>query len=179
MRDTALETLFRGALVARLTTYGFGTVAVKQRNQPTTQGAPSGPAILFSKLFDRRIGSPQRAEVWNETTQQFDHVESVQIESTYTFAAIATRDPADPAAVTAPDYLKAAATAWQSDTMLSALRASGVGVQRIGDIRNTPVANEKGEFTDNPTFDVVLTHRDAFTDALPAVVAREVNINRV
>lgn len=179
MRDVLLDSLIRTALRARLADYGYGAVAVKKTYQPTQQGAPSGLAILFAKLFDVRHGSPQRLEVWNVDTQQFDYVESIQVETTYQFAAMAERDPADVNALTAGDYLKAAAAAMQSDTMLAALRAQGVGVLRVREIRSTPVTNEKGESAENPTFDVVLTHRDAYTDALPAIVASEVNINRV
>jgi len=179
MRDVLLDSLVRSALLSRLADYGYGAVAVKKNFQPTQQGAPSGLAILFAKLFDVRHGSPQRLEVWNAASQQFDYVESIQVETTYQFSAMAARDPADLDALTATDYLKAAAAAVQSDNMLAALRAQGVGVLRVREIRNTPVVNEKGEFAENPTFDVVLTHRDAYTDVLPAVVASEVNINRV
>lgn len=181
MLDNELIITIRAALLARLAapSYGLGTLQVKQSYQPTQQGVPSVACLFLFKLHDKRIGSPQRKEEWNEILEQFDYVESEQLETTFQFSARAPQDPANDSELTPADYLKAAARALQSDPVLISLRSAGVGVLRIGDIRSGYSNNDEGEFQQEPTFDVTFTHRNTTTDTLAPVVSREVIINRV
>jgi hypothetical protein len=180
MMQIDLDVELRTALLAQLARYGVDDATeVVQANQPTSQGAPSGPAILFAKLFDGMVGWPQRKDVYNAETGLFDHVESQQVATTYQFSALARVASDDLTSPSAADLLGAAGAALRSDTMMAALRGKGVGVLRVGEIRNTPVQNEQGEYESNPSFDVVLTHRVAYVETVPALAAREVNIQRI
>jgi hypothetical protein len=181
MRDNELIIAVRAAVLARLsaTSYGLGFLGLKQNYQPTQQGVPSAACLFMHKLFDKRIGSPQRKEQWNEELEQFDYIESEQLETTFQFTARAPQDPANDTELTPADYLKAAARALQSDPVLISLRSSGVGVLRIGDIRGGFAINDQGNFQEEPSFDVTFTHRNTTTDTLAPVVSREVIINRV
>lgn len=179
MRDNEIIIAVRAAVLARLAARGVVVEDVKQAQQPTQQGAPAAACIFMQKVSDVRYGSPQRAEIWNQETDQFDHVESAQLESVWQFSALAPQDPADDAELTTADYLKATAFALQSDVVLSALRSAGLGVLRIRDIRTGYTVDDAGQFQANPTFDVTFTHRDTTIDALPVVNTSEININRV
>jgi hypothetical protein len=178
VNDNALIIAIRTALLARLTARGI-TVPVKQNYQPTQQGVPSAACIFMHKLFDLRVGHPQRKDVWNPTTEVFDHVESVWIESTFQFSALAPQDPANDAELTAADILKAAAFAVQSDKFLEDLRAAGVGVLRVQRVPTGYSVDDRGQFEAEPSFDVVFTHRDTVVDVVKAVNSREIVINRV
>jgi hypothetical protein len=179
--DNELIAKVSAALLARLaaTSYSLAYVGLLQNFQPTQQGVPSTPCLFLHKIVDVRVGFPQRKEQWNETAQQFDYVESEQLETTYQFTARAPQNPADDTELTAGDYLKAAARALQSDPVIISLRQSAVGVLRIGTIRGGFAIGDTGDFQEEPSFDVVFTHRNSTIDTLPAVVSEEIIINRV
>lgn len=181
MTDNELIIAVRAALLARLAapSYGLGALLVEQSYQPTQQGVPNAATLFFHKLHDRRVGSPQRKEEWNPDLEQFDYVESEQLESTFQLTARKSQDPADDTELTPADILLAAARALQSDPVLISLRAQGVGVLRIGAAPSGYSNNDRGEFQQEPSFDVTFTHRNTTTDTLAPVVSREVQINRV
>lgn len=181
MKDNELIATVATALLARLaaTSYSLAFVGLLQNFQPTKQGESGSACLYLHKIFDKRVGWPQRKEEWNETTQQFDYVESEQLETTYQFTARAPQNPANDTELTAGDYLKAAARALQSDPVLVSLRQAGVGILRIGDIRGGFALDESDNSQEQPTFDVIFTHRNTTIDSLPAVVSEEIIINRV
>lgn len=181
MKDNPLVSAVRSALKSRLaaSSYGLSAVEVKQFSQPTPQGVPTGPVVFMNRIMKNRVGHPQRKEDWNPDTEQFDYIESVQYESTFQFTASAPQDPANDTEFTADDYLSAAAAALQSDPVLISLRAQGIGVLRIGAIRGGFAIGDDGNPEEQPSFDVVFTHRDTTTDVLAPVVSQEIIINRV
>lgn len=182
MTDNELFIAVRSALLARFAMPSYAAVsalAVEQSYQPTQQGTPEAATIFMHKINDQRVGSPQRKEEWDPILEQFDYVESEQLATTFQFNALAPQDPANDTALTPADYLKATARALQSDPVLISLRSAGVGVLRIGDIRSGYSINDRGQFDQEPSFDVVFTHRNTTTDTLAPVVSREVLINRV
>lgn len=181
MTDNELIAKVSVALLARLaaTSYNLAFVGLLQNFQPTQQGVPDAACLFLHKIVDVRVGCPQRKEQWNEDTQQFDYVESEQLETTYQFTARAPQNPANDTELTAGDYLKAAARALQSDPVIISLRQQEIGVLRIGVIRGGFAINDRGDFQEEPTFDVVFTHRNTTIDSLPAIASEEIIINRV
>lgn len=178
MRDNEIIIAIRAALIGRLQTRGI-VAEVLQAYQPTQQGMAEGAAIYLHKIADRRYGFPERRDVYNPATLQFDSLESSQMESTWQFSANVPQNPADDAQLTNADVVKAAAFAFQSDTVLGALRQAGLGVLRITSIRTLQVVDDRGNFQANPSFDVTFTHRDSTLDVTPVVDTQEVIINRV
>ena len=67
----------------------------------------------------------------------------------------------------------------QSDVFLADLRAQGVGVLRIRDIRNGYTKGDRDEFDPEPTLDAVFTHRDETIEQVRPIESFELNINRV
>lgn len=181
MKDNELIIAVRTVTLARLAapSYGLGTLELKQSFQPTQQGVSSVACLFMHKITDRRYGSPQRKEQWNEVLLQFDYVESELIETTFQCNALAPQDPANNTELTPADYVKAFARALQSDPVLIALQAQGVGVLRITEIRSGYTSNDKEQFQQEPSFDVTFTHRNTTIDTLAPVVSREVIIDRV
>jgi hypothetical protein len=84
-----------------------------------------------------------------------------------------------PVTVSLPDYVRAAASAIQSDTARGALRAAGIGLTRVRDIRIVYVLDEKNQHEANPSFDITVIHFDTVLNQVPAVTAREIITHRV
>lgn len=140
---------------------------VAQAWQPQAAGAASGPAIYMSKVLDHRHGSPKR-----DTIPDPDNVARVirrelqQYETTLQFTGIW-----EDGALTAADILNNAAAVLQSDLGLDALRAAGIGVERVTTVRNPDFVNDYGNFEAAPSFDIVVTHLQTTLTKAPAVTA--------
>ena len=68
MLDNALFQLIIPQLTAGFTNLGL-SVVIKQKNQPTQQGANTTPTIYLYKVSDRLRGSPYVNNTWNQTNQ--------------------------------------------------------------------------------------------------------------
>lgn len=180
MKDKELAALFMAQLLPRMQAhpdlYGVG---LARSYQQTPQGAASGPYVYFVKLGDRRYGHVERREEWNAATSTFDHHETQQYETTYQLSAWVPQDVKDVTSSTESDILNAVSGIMQSDSLLSAFRAAGVGVLRVTEVRNPYIVNDQDRFAAVPSFDVVLTHKRTSVSTLPAVVTYEANVSRV
>lgn len=178
MLDNQVIISLRSAIVPRLAARGIAA-DVKQGNQPTQQGVPSGALVSLFKISDKQYGYPERSTEWDELKQVMRATESQQMESTYQFTAIAPQDPSNDFELTPADILKAVAAILRSDTARAALFADGVSVLRVQDIRTGYTQDDSGEFSANPSFDITVTHRDTDVEIIGIINAQEVNINRV
>lgn len=176
MIDNDLYVIVRTQLLAQLARYGQPTWDVQQAFQPEQQGdnPTDQPCLYFHALPDYRYGWPQRKDIWSPLSGIMEHRESQQMEKTLQFNGVMQDTADNVSGLIVADMLKLAAQAFQSDTMMAAMRAQGLGVLRISQIRNVPIQNEQGNFAMNPSFDVVLTHRDDFEHVIGVVNAREV-----
>lgn len=177
MKTNDLIIAVRAAIIQVMTARGLA-IPVKQSYQPTTQGTNSGLLLTLHDIAETRYGFEQKKDVWNEETEQFDHVQSQQIETTLQFGALGPQVPGNDAELTLSDYVRAAASALQSDACLGLLRSAGIGLTRIRDVRIVYSIDDKDQHEANPSFDATFTHRDTVIDALPTVTAREVVIHR-
>ena len=178
MRDLPLFNVVRTALLSRLAARGI-VIDMRQSMQPTAEGIPEGPCLFAHLVTDVRHGWPQRKDQWNADAEEFQHVESEQMLTTLQFSAQAPRNPADLTALTPGDYAKAAAAAMQSDVFLADLRAAGVGVLRIGQVRTGYTTGDRDEFDPDPSFDVTFTHRDETVEVIRPIESLEIEIHRV
>jgi len=180
MNDKQIFTLFRSLLLpAMQADTNLAEVELARNFQARQQGASSGPIVYYFKVSDRRYGHPKRRDVWNSTTGRFDSVDDQQYQSTIQFSAWIPQDPANVSGLTESDILNMVSGIMQSDAMLSAFRAAGVGILRIADVRNPYIVDERDRFEAVPTFDIDLTHTRTRATTTPAVVAYEANISRV
>lgn len=178
MIDSQLFVNVKGALDAWFASRAV-VCEVRQGFQPTAQGAPSNPFLSFFKVAERRYGHVERREAYNPETQVFDRIEGNIIEATLQFNAGCPITAGVLNAWSPGDFLKSAARGLQSDDGLAYLRARGVGILRIQDIRNPIVQDDKMRHTPQPSFDAIFTHIDTEAFQTPALTAREIQIHRV
>lgn len=178
-QQSAVQIALRAALEAWFVAVGLNPVNVARAYQPTQQGQLPGNVLYFQPFPMRRVGWPQRKDEFDPDTLEFVHEESAQFEQTYQFTALT--DPEQPSVQLpqAADILRAASAALQSDTGMGVLRAAGVGVLRVTELRLGYATDDRDQFEAEPSFDVTLTYRNGFTDRIEPVVGFEVEIHRV
>ncbi len=152
---------------------------VMQAYQPTQQGAATSPTFYIHKMGDKRYGYPQRKEVWNQTTNNFDHHEIQQYETTFQIAALATPNPADVNALTVGDMLNLGAHVLQSDATVAILEAAGLGIYRVQLIPNSFFTDDRERFEAAPSLEFTVTHKQDILSKTPVVNTTEYQILNV
>lgn len=176
MRDNPLVTLLIATIQAGVTAQGLG-VGIKQSNQPTTQGVPTAPTVFIDKLFDRRYGFPERK--YSVADEVVTMTETVMMETTFQCTCLVTQDPANQEQLTASDCLKGIAQTLQSLPVVMSLHAAQVGIQRIQQIRNTYMTNDKQQFEASPMLEFLVTHKDTLTTVVTGTKSIVSNIRNV
>lgn len=144
------------------------SVGIQQAYQPTQQGAPSAPCVLFHKVGDNEYGFPERTNKYDAENNVMVHTETQIMEITFQIEATATQDPTNTTQLTAGDYVKYAARILGSDATVVALAALSIGIYRIQKIGNTFLKNDFGRFEASPTFDFTLTYPQTETTQIPS-----------
>lgn len=179
MNDTPLFIMLRSLLIAGFAVQGQPTIEVKQKYQPTNQGAPLAPAIFLFKIGDRNYGHMQRAAVWNDGTEAFTNREAQQLETTIQCSARSLLDPADLAQLTASDLVNLASGILNSEFAISTLSSQNVGIYKIEAIRAPFEVNDFDNFDQSPSFDFVVTHKRTLLWSVPTLESVESGIHPV
>ena len=180
MNDKQMAALFIAQLLPAIQAApGLSGVKLARNFQPRQQGANSSPYAYFYKVGDHRHGSPAKKDVFDAQANAFTHTEIQQYESTYQFSAWVPQDPKDVTGLTESDILNVVSGIMQSDALLAAFRAQGVGILRVTDVRNPYIVDDHDQFEAVPSFDVTLTHKRTSVSTIPAVAAYDLNLSRV
>lgn len=168
-----------GLLSAGFAAKSIAGVTFAQNYQPTQQGAATGPGVYVHQLVDVMRGHVRRDSVWNVSLGKIVDVELQTHEVSYQVTTLATLDPANLSALTAGDLARIARQIMQSSATIDTLRASGLAVLRVADIRNPPLVNDEERNQFAPSFDFTLTYDEIYTADGLVVESVEYNINRV
>ena len=180
MNDKQLAALFMAELAPRIRAQpGLANVGLTRKFQPRMQGANTAPTVYFYKLPDHNHGWPKREDKYNAGGGLFQQTQRQLVESVFQFSAWIPQNPADAAGLSESDVLSVVSAIMQSDAILDAFRAAGVGIQRVADIRNPYFVDERDRFEAEPSFDITLSHYRTLASTLPAVDTYEANISRV
>lgn len=155
---------------------GLPGVPVYQSFQPTQEGVPTGPAAFIHKIGDRRVGSPGRTDIFDEEEEEFQHTETQPYATTFQISGLASQDPATPNQYTASDIINFMAYILQSSATLVSLRAQGLGIERVMDVRNPYFVDDRGRNEASPSLDFVITHKQIVTSEVPMVQSKELKI---
>lgn len=180
MTEYDLFVALRAALVAQAARFPNGTTFVRA-NAPVVQGRPSGPSVLFFPVGSRRYGWLRRDEVWDADAGRYVHREVQAYETTVQFEALGPPPVAGVSTptVTAADLVNTAAAVLQSDKALASLRAAGLGVLRVTDVRQPYMQNDRDQFEAVPSFDLIVTREQIVLDSTEAAYVGELRMARV
>lgn len=171
------------ALETGLSARSITGVTVQQANQPTQQGAPSGPVIFTQIVGSRRFGFLKRESKWLKPPEVSEpimqHIERQYMETRFQIDALAIQDPTDLVGPTASDLLDRAASIMQSDATRAYLRTKGIGILRVTEERNPYFMDDKERFEASPSFDFILTHERTEISLDPSVETYDFQLKRV
>jgi hypothetical protein len=177
--DNELITKVRTAILAGETAAGIIGTPIKQAFQPTNQGVNTKPTAYFHIVSHQRVGYVHRSDVWDEEDDVMVHTETQQYATTMQISALSTQNPALTTQKTAADILNLIAYILQSSVTIQALQTDGIGIQRIMDIRNPPIIDDRDRFEYSPNFDFILTHKQVIITTTPVLTTTEFQIARV
>ncbi len=173
--EAQLAIMIVSALNAGLAVRGVSAIVQKDQ-QPRQQGVPSTATIFFHHAGTVNVGWVDRREVWDSVNSVKTHTETQRRESRYQIGALAPQSPASPTAPTPADFCAWASAIMQSSATIEYLAAQGVGVQHITNIQSTYFVDDLGRNEENPSFDIVLSHQDVFSTAVPVIQDFEAGI---
>lgn len=181
MNEKALAALIVANVKPRLQQLaGMGAAEMARSYQPRQNGRITTPVLYFFFLDAHRYGWTQRKDTDDPLNEgQVIHREDQIYEQPVQFTAFIPQRPGDTTQLSAADVCAEVSAIMQSDEVLAAFRAAGVGILRITDVRNTPFVNDENRFEFEPSFDVTLTHTRSTVTTQPAVVTFETQIRRV
>lgn len=155
MNDKDLITAIRLELVRELPGQGYAGAQILQDYQPDNEGRVTGPVVYIHKISDPRYGWQSRVESKNPISGEVTRTESQWMRSGYQFTCLAPSYPADLANI--------CAMLMNSRSVIQSLMAKGVGIERITDIRTPYFKNDRDQFEQTPSFDVIFTHQRTIT----------------
>jgi len=169
--------------VLTVTAVASGTILPMQE----ITGAGIGPGVLIQNLGTGTGGTGtyilnQSLTVLSESITSAHAevtVEEQVYESTFQVSALATQDPANPNQLTASDIVNYGAYIMQSGVTVAAIEAQGVGILKIGDIRNPYFTDDRQRYEASPSFDFTLTHKQVIISAPPILSGETFNIYSV
>jgi len=156
-------------LSAVLSAAGMGAVNLVNSFMPDQQGAPDYPLALFYPVTSKRYGYQKKTDTFNEDDEDFDHTESWILERTIQVSAWVKQDPADLAQMTSFDVVNAIAGFLMSEPFRLSLLASGIGIIRITDIRQTQFKDEHEQYVENPSFDFTVNYMQTLEMKVPTI----------
>lgn len=153
---------FIGQEIERIVTANFPSLTafeVIQGAQPTQQGTPSIPTIVFIKLPDRPRGWPRTeyalvGGVAKELMMQL-------YETTFAISSLKWQNPEEPNAsvVTSSDLLNVIMLGMTMRSNVFKYRAMDLNILRVEEVTNEPFENDDHRFEFHPTFQITFTHR--------------------
>lgn len=152
---------------------------VQQKYQPTQEGIPSAPTVFIYKIGDNRLGSSRKNSCWNREKSAEIHTEIQVYETTFQISALVTQDPANPDAYTASDVVNFGAYIMQSAATVADLQALGIGIYRIGEIRNSYFSDDRERYEASPSMDFTLVHTQIIVTATPIAYTIAVKVLEV
>jgi hypothetical protein len=174
--DNTLIALIISTLTAGEATAGIPGLPLKQAFQPTQQGVNTQPTAYLYKIGDRRYGFTRRSDEWDSQNSRMVHTEIQQYETTFQLSALATQDPKTPTQYTASDILNLCASILQSSVAIQTFESHGVGIERVTDVRNPYVLDDRAQFEASPSFDFIMTHKQIITSYTPVITGTELQI---
>ena len=152
------------------------TAPVRRAFQPRQSGTPDAAFISFYHVSTVNIGWAESSDVY-DAVAGMQNVQTQRKESRYTIGGLApVLSSSD---MTTADYVGIAASILQNKAAIELFAQSNIGVQHITTINSVYFEDEKGQNEENPSFDVILSHKDVFVSGAGLITGFTETIKRV
>lgn len=171
MLDNELFIIIRTELIDRIANYSahdLTDVKVKRSYQPTEQNTGEDRSIFIHRVNNPQVGGGM---VYIGTTR----TEQKLKRAVFQFDALATFDESDITALLPGDILTIAADLLQSYKSIRNLKAKGVTIERVTDVRPSFFINDKDRFESSPSFDLTVNYQHDYENEIPQIVGTTIN----
>lgn len=167
MIDSDVQRAIKAVLDTGLAEQAISAI-VAQSYQPTKQGAPLDPVLVFTKIAARRYGFQGRKLVLIPgAPNTFQQAEVYYLRPTYQLSGFMNQNPSDPNSLNAYDVIDKCAAILQSEAGRATFQAAGIGIDRISDIRTPHSLDDSDRFVMDASFDFVLSYRNELLSIVP------------
>lgn len=166
-------------LRAGLDAQGQNAILIKQSFQPRKQGVDSQDTIYLFKITSRRVGHQGKNFLYNQGNDNFDTTENYWLEATFQLNAVIERDITDSNSLTDYDIVDLCGAILQASPARKKLLESGIGILKIGEVRNPYSLDDRDQFDQNSSFDFILTYNQTIASQVPKAEPIEADIQRV
>jgi len=169
----AVSTQLEAAMAVK---WGF---IVIQKHNLTQEGIPAAPTVFFEKLFDDAYGWPMTKRTPDAENKIFTDVTMQLWEATFQISAMVRQVETDLALPSASDVAQHLKMFLQTPTVMRRLRAMGIGLLRVTNVRNPYFQDDRNQIEANPNFDLVVTYNRTISMTTPGtdkVVAQLVQV---
>ena len=167
MTDADIETQIKSVLDTGLAAAGISAI-VFQSFQPTRQGPPLLPNVLFTKISAHRWGhQAPKLTLIPGSPDTFQEAETYYLRATYQVTGHMDQDHVAPASLNTYDVIDRCAAILQSVAGRATFKAAGIGIDRISDIRTPRSLDDSDRFDMDASFDFVLSYKQEFVSIVP------------
>lgn len=154
-------------------------IAVEQAYQPEDDNADNETTVYIHKRTGANVGWPGTRDVFNVDNDNFDTVTTFQDKVTYQFSAFTQQDPYNINYMSASNVLELALRIMQTPATVATLQLSAISMQRTKEVNQAYFDNDRKEFEQSPTFEIVLSYEQTIASTVPKVFPIDLSINRV
>lgn len=173
MRESLIYQKVRSWLMQECPKRGLPAAAFMERFQPLHQGRPDGLTVYWHKVTGYRVGSAQVE--YDGSGAALVRTETQSMRLTLQFTCTQPVDiSAD--ALTQGDVLAIVAASLQGQDAVAYFVSQGLSVERVTEIRNIYVNNDRDQNEPNPSFDIAIKHNDVYVDGPPQVDRATVDV---
>ena len=171
MTDNEVDIALRKQLLFQLKEAGID-IHVKAGFQSTKQGREENMVMFFP--IDEH-GHGWQGRKYNVQGEKANHQETQMSEKTYQFQALID----NLGSYTAGDITALVRMIVNSLPFVEALKKQGIGIQRASTIRRPYFLNEKGNYEQNPSFDLTVSFPRILSPDTAAISALYPDIHRI
>lgn len=174
MNDLDLMKAIRAELVRELPLHGYSGVSVARSYQPDNEGRETGPVVYINVISSNRYGWQSRKDRLDIPSGNAFVDESQWVRSSYQFTSLSPLE-----SPSSGDLANMCALIFNSRIVVESLMQQGVGIERITDIRQPYIKNDRNQFEMTPSFDVIFTHQRKIQQASNVITGVAVDIHSI
>lgn len=177
MTNNEIAAFFRAQMLAMLAEQNHPEVAVTSSFQPNNQGRLDGPVLYFVEIGDVPHGAQRNSTqtIGLETTV----TSSQRMRISYQVQGFAPANITDLSVLRAADVVKLALMLMASPPFIAALKANGMGIEKIPSTKPNFVVNDRAQFEAGPTFDFTLSYQRSIIQKSAIIQSAEFATHRV
>lgn len=179
MTNNDIAAFFRAQMLSMMAEQGHPEIKVVSSFQPDNQGRIDGPVLYFVEIGDVPYGA-QKTTTTQSVVLGYPVDESVQrMRISYQVQGFAPVNKEDLSLLRASDIVKLAMSLMASPVFIKALKARGMGIEKIPSTKPNFAVNDRAQYEAGPMFDFTLSYRRSIIQKSAVITTADIATHRV